>query len=114
MDINIDKETDKFCNALLKEIAELNRKLSTQITRRVNNHPRTKDNKMLRKLGRVSIVYTEHYALYERAVENLRDLPEWRSTPPDSVVSAIYRNVYKLITEIKYSGSVESKYEKKW
>lgn len=108
MKIDIDKDTDAFCNALLKEIADLDRPLSKHLTQRVKNSPQLKGQKILRKLGKVAIVHEEHRILYERAVENLRALPEWRSPPPDSTVSAIYRNVYKLITEIRYPGSVES------
>ncbi|MCH8261601.1 MAG: hypothetical protein IIA77_00935 [Proteobacteria bacterium] len=114
MNFQFDKDTDEFCNDLLKEIAEIDRKLSKKITQRVKSIPAVKEHKNLRKLGKVAIVYEEHHALYERAVENLQALPKWYSTPPDSVVSVIYHNVYKMISETPYSGSVELKNEKKW
>jgi hypothetical protein len=110
----LDRDTDEFCTAVLKEIAELNKQLSAQITKRVGAHPKVKGDKTLRKLSRIAIVYMEHRGLYESAVENLRKSPEWRITPPDNTVSAIYRNIYKLITQISYPGSVESKLERKW
>ena len=110
----IDKDTDKFCNALLREISELDRHLSLKITKRVNSNPKVKHDKLLRKLGRVAVIYVEHHALYERAAENLRSSLEWRETPPDPTISTIYRNVYNIISEVRYPGSVESKYEKDW
>lgn len=116
MDIfpDIDKDTDAFCTAVLRELSDLNRKLSSQITKRVAAHPQLKDNKQRRKLAKIAIFYTDHWPLYERAAGNVRSRPEWRDAPPDSTVSAIYRNIYKLITDISYPGSVESKYEKQW
>ena len=114
MDVDIDKDTDEFCNALLNEISELNRQLSKQLTIRLSNNPKIKDDKILRKLGKISIIYMEHYSLYERAAENLRSLPEWRPAFPDSTVSTVYRSVYKFISDIRYPGSVESKHEKQW
>lgn len=96
---NIDKDTDAYCNDLLKEVAELNKKLSAQITKRVKKHPTTKDKKILRKLARISIVYTEYRPLYEQARENLRALPEWRTPPLENTISKIYKSVHKLITD---------------
>jgi len=110
----IDNDTARFFNHLLTEISSLNRQLSEQITRRVRSNPKTKDDKSLRKQARLAIIYTEYRGLYEQAAEALQRRPEWRITPPDSKVSAIYRNIYKLFTDVSYPGSVESKYEKKW
>jgi len=107
----LDRETDRFCNALLSEISTLDRQLSKALTRRLEKVPNYAGRKLPRKLAKVAIVYEEHYALYERAASYLRALPEWRSFPPDHTVSAIYRNVYNLISEVRYPGSVESKYE---
>ena len=108
----LDRETDRFCNALLLEISALDRRLSKALTRRLEKVPRYAGQSLPRKLAKVAIVYEEYYPLYERAASYLRALPEWRSFPPDHRVSAIYRNVYRLISDVRYPGSVESKYEK--
>ena len=111
MDIKIDNDTDRYCTALLIEIAALDGPLSKKLTRQVKS---TEKEKMFRKLAKVAVIYFEYYALYERAAQILRRSPDWRTEPDNPAVSAVYRSVYKFVSQFRYPGSVESKYEKTW
>jgi len=112
--MDIDKETDKFCGALLTEIANLNPRFSKEVTKRVSKSPAFRENIKLRKIAKVSVFFKENPDLYEEAAKKIRHLPEYRTPASNPKISTFYENVYKMFSIEPVHGSVESKYDKQW
>lgn len=109
---SLDRDTDRYCNALLKEISALDRPLSKSLSRRLDDGFDYAVRPLPRKLVKVAIVHEEFYPLYERAASSLRALPEWRTYPHDPTVSTIYQYIYGLVSQFRLPGSVEARHGK--
>jgi hypothetical protein len=108
--MELDKEVQRFCGALLTEIANEAPLLAKQVTKRVGKIPSLRDDKERRKLAKAAIFYKEHNNVYEIAAGRLRGRPEWISPVSNPKISTFYENIYKLIGIEPLPGSVESKY----
>lgn len=111
--MQIDKETRKYCGALLAQIAEEHPVLAQTITKRISSYAelRKPENKELRKLARAAIFCREYPDIYDHAAAKLRGLPEWTSPPSNPKISTFYENIFRLIGITPLPGSVESRYD---
>jgi hypothetical protein len=114
LDKAIDKEMEKYSGDLLTLIADINPVVSKQITAKVKKSEQLRKNKTLRKLTKVAIFYCEHLSIYQEAAKTLNRLPEWSTQVSNPKISIIYESIYKLYSQERISGSIESKYEKKY
>lgn len=109
---NLDKETDKYCIALLKELSDANPRRDKEITKRVHQLIPQKEGTLKRRLFKVSIYYVENNYLYENAIRAVNKLPEFISPISRPKVSGFFENIYYLYDKRRISGSFDSKYEK--
>jgi len=108
--MEIDKEADKFSGALLIELANIDPRLSKQITKHVERNPQCRENKFLRKAVKVALFFKEYPALYEEAAGRLRRKPEFYAPASNPKISVYYENVYHQFSDDPVPGSIESKY----